>query len=98
MFFVGVIKDNTNSCQHAITIFRIWIYDSNEPFLALPLSKECLDCCTWEIKVARSKMLLCLYVSLMDGFSKNKKQRRKKYWICVQILVMLSRLELVTNE
>jgi hypothetical protein len=46
MFFVGVIMDSTGSCQHAVTIFRNWIYDSNEPF-ALPPSKENLDFCTW---------------------------------------------------
>jgi hypothetical protein len=49
MFVVGVIKDSTGCCQHAVTIFRNWIYDSNEPF-ALPLSKESLDCCTWDIQ------------------------------------------------
>jgi hypothetical protein len=49
MFVVGVIQDSTKSCQDATTIFRNWIYDSNEPF-ALPLSKDSLDCCTWDIK------------------------------------------------
>jgi len=49
MFVVGVIEDSTKCCQHAVTIFRDWIYDSNEPF-ALPLNKESLDCCTWDIK------------------------------------------------
>ena len=49
MFVVGVIEDSTNCCQHAVTIFCDWIYDSNEPF-ALPLNKESLDCCTWDIK------------------------------------------------
>ena len=49
MFVVGVILDSTNSCQHAVTIFRNWIYDSNEPY-TLPLRQESLDCCTWDIK------------------------------------------------
>ena len=49
MFVVGVIEDNTKCCQHAVTIFRDWIYDGNESF-ALPLSKESLDCCIWEVK------------------------------------------------
>jgi len=49
MFVIGVIKDSTNCCQHAVTIFRNWIYDSNKPF-ALLLSKENLDCCTWTVK------------------------------------------------
>jgi hypothetical protein len=49
MFVFGVLKDNQNSQQHAITIFRNWIFDSNEPF-ALPLSKTNLDICMWEVK------------------------------------------------
>jgi hypothetical protein len=49
MFVLGVIQDTTNTCQHAVTIFRNWIFDSNEPF-ALPLSQESLDCCTWDMK------------------------------------------------
>ena len=49
MFVVGVLKDSRNSQQHAITIFRNWIFDSNEPF-ALPLTKTNLDICTWEVK------------------------------------------------
>ena len=49
MFVVGVLKDSGNSQQHAITIFRNWIFDSNEP-VALPLTKTNLDICTWEVK------------------------------------------------
>jgi hypothetical protein len=49
MFVVGVMMDSTGSCQHAVTIFRNWIYESNKPF-ALPLSKQNLDCCTWAVK------------------------------------------------
>jgi hypothetical protein len=49
MFVVGVLKDSQNSQQHAITIFRNWIFDSNEPF-ALRLTKSNLDICTWEVK------------------------------------------------
>jgi hypothetical protein len=49
MFVVGRIEDSNGCCQHAVTIFRNWIYDSNEPF-ALPLSKQSLDCCTWDIQ------------------------------------------------
>jgi hypothetical protein len=49
MFDVGVMMDSTGSCQHAVTIFRNWIYDSNKPF-AFSLSKESLDCCTWTVK------------------------------------------------
>ncbi|MCK7580957.1 MAG: hypothetical protein MZV65_38655 [Chromatiales bacterium] len=76
MFFVGVIKDNTNSCQHAITIFRNWIYDSNEPF-ALPLSKESLDCCTWEIKDGEIKHA-SLFVSFIDGWIFQEQETKKK--------------------
>jgi hypothetical protein len=76
MFFVGVIKDNTNSCQHAITIFRNWIYDSNEPF-ALPLSKESLDCCTWEIKDGKIKHA-SLFVSFIDGWIFQERETKKK--------------------
>jgi hypothetical protein len=76
MFFVGVIKDNTNSCQHAITIFRNWIYDSNEPF-ALPLSKESLDCCTWEIKDGEIKNA-SLFVSFIDGWIFQERETKKK--------------------
>jgi hypothetical protein len=76
MFVVGVIKDNTNSCQHAITIFRNWIYDSNEPF-ALPLSKESLDCCTWEIKDGEIKNA-SLFVSFIDGWIFQERETKKK--------------------
>jgi hypothetical protein len=76
MLFVGVIKDNTNSCQHAITIFNNWIYDSNEPF-ALPLSKESLDCCTWEIKDGEIKHAP-LFVSFIDGWLFQAEQETKK--------------------
>jgi hypothetical protein len=76
MFVVGVIRDNTNSCQHAITIFRNWIYDSNEPF-ALPLSKESLDCCTWDIKdgVIHDASL---FVSFSDGWIFKEHETKKK--------------------
>ena len=82
MFVVGVIKDSTNCCQHAVTIFRNWIYDSNEPF-ALPLSKQSLDCCTWEIKDGAIYQTSFFVRFLMDSFSKNWKQPREKNWICV---------------
>jgi hypothetical protein len=76
MFVVGKIKDSTDSCQHAVTIFRNWIYDSNEPF-ALPLSQESLDCCTWDIKdgviVAESS-----FVSFSDGWIFKEPEEKKK--------------------
>jgi hypothetical protein len=76
MFFVGEIKDNTNSYQHATTIFRNWIDDSNEPF-ALPLSKESLDCCTWEVKDGKIKHA-SLFVSFIDGWIFQERQTKKK--------------------
>ena len=41
MIVVGVIKDSEGSCQHAVTIFRKWIFDSNEE-IAFPLCKKSL--------------------------------------------------------
>jgi hypothetical protein len=55
------MKDSTGSCQHAVTIFQNWIYDSNEPF-ALPLCRESLDICTWIItdeKVEDDSTFVC---------------------------------------
>jgi hypothetical protein len=82
MFFVGVIKDNTNSCQHAITIFRNWIYDSNEPF-ALPLIKESLDCCTWEIKdgeIKNASLFVCF--RWMNFPRKRNKEEENIGYVC----------------
>ena len=76
MFVVGVIKDSTNSCQHAITIFHNWIYDSNEPY-ALPLSKESLDCCTWEIKDGVIHHA-SLFVRFSDGWIFQENEGKKK--------------------
>jgi hypothetical protein len=77
MFIVGVIQDSTNSCQHAITIYCNWIYDSNEPY-ALPLSKESLDCCTWEIKDGVIHQA-SLFVRFCDGwiFQENPGKTKK---------------------
>ena len=76
MFVVGKIKDSTNCSQHAVTIFRNWIYDSNEPF-ALPLSQQSLDCCTWDIQdgvvVAQSS-----FVSFYDGWIFQEPEEKKK--------------------
>ena len=77
MFVVGVIKDSTNCCQHAITIFRNWIYDSNEPF-ALPLTKESLDCCTWDIqdgRVVEASMFDCFAGGCI--FEEHAKKKKK---------------------
>ena len=76
MFVVGVIQDSTNSCQHAVTIFRNWIYDSNEPF-ALPLSKESLDCCTWDIKDGVIDDA-SLFVRFSDGWIFKEHETKKK--------------------
>jgi hypothetical protein len=82
MFIVGVVKDSTGCCQHAVTIFRQWIYDSNEPF-ALPLSKESLDICTWSIKddkVEDASMFDCF----VDGwiFQENESKKKKVLDLC----------------
>ena len=76
MFVVGLIEDSTNCCQHAITIFRNWIYDSNEP-LALPLSKESLDCCTWDIKDGQIDET-SLFVRFRDGWIFEEQGMKKK--------------------
>ena len=76
MFVLGVIKDSTNSCQHAVTIFCNWIYDSNEPF-ALPLTQESLDCCTWDVQdgVIREQSS---FVSFSDGWIFKEPEEKKK--------------------
>jgi hypothetical protein len=79
MVFVGVIQDSTISCQHAVTIFRNWIYDSNEPF-ALPLSKESLDCCTWDIKDGVIHEA-SLFVSFCDGWIFKERELKKKKFL-----------------
>jgi hypothetical protein len=87
MFVLGVIQDSTNCCQHAVTIFRNWIYDSNEPF-ALPLSQESLDCCTWDMKdgVIHEHSS---FVSFSDGWIfKEHQMKKKNSWICAQVLRM----------
>jgi hypothetical protein len=84
MFVVGIIKDNTNCCQHAITIFRNWIYDSNEPF-ALPLSKESLDYCTWEIekgKIKNASMFECFIGGWI--FQEPEGKKKKKLDMCAK--------------
>jgi hypothetical protein len=81
MFVVGVMKDSTGSCQHAVTIFREWIYDSNEPF-ALPLSKESLDCCTWSIKDGVVKEA-STFVSFVKGWIfKEREKKKEKLDLC----------------
>jgi hypothetical protein len=65
MFVVGVMMDSTGSCQHEVTIFCNWIYDSNKPF-ALQLSKESLDCCTWTVKDGAVQEA-SLFVSFIKG-------------------------------
>jgi hypothetical protein len=80
MFVLGVIQDSTYCCQHAVTLFRNWIFDSNEPY-ALPLSRESLDCCTWEVKdgiVDDSSS----FVRFCDGWIfEEQETKTKKYWI-----------------
>ena len=46
---VGVIQDSEGSCQHAVTIYQNWVFDSNKE-VALPLCQESLDYYMWEVK------------------------------------------------
>jgi hypothetical protein len=76
MFIVGNIKDSSNCCQHAVSIFRNWIYDSNEPF-ALPLSQESLDCCTWDIQDGEIHETSS-FVGFSDGWIFQEHDMKKK--------------------
>jgi hypothetical protein len=76
MFLVGVIKDSTGSCQHAVTIFRNWIFDSNEPY-ALPLCKESLDVCTWSVKDGKVEDA-SMFVCFVDGYILQEHECKKK--------------------
>ena len=85
MFVVGVIQDSTNSCQHAVTIFYNWIYDSNEPF-ALPLSQEVLTVAPGTSEIVQFMLkLLHLLVFVMVIFSKNRNRKGIKSWISVHL-------------
>ena len=77
MFVVGTMMDSTGSCQHAVTIFRNWIYESNKPF-ALPLSKESLDCRTWTVKDGAVQEA-SLFVSFLKEwiFQENESNKKK---------------------
>jgi hypothetical protein len=80
MFVLGVIQDSTYCCQHAVTIFNNWIFDSNEPY-ALPLSRESLDCCTWEVKDGKVDHLSC-FIRFCDGWIfQEHETKTKKHWI-----------------
>jgi hypothetical protein len=84
MFVVGAIEDSTNCQEHAVTIFRNWIYNSNEPY-ALPLSKECLDSCTWKVKDGVINEA-SLFVRFCDGciFQERVTKKHKKLDVHVQ--------------
>jgi hypothetical protein len=77
MFVVGVIKDSHNSQQHAVTIFWEWIFDSNEPF-ALPLNKNNLDICTWDVKDGGNVIEDSLFVNFCGGWIFYEEKDRKK--------------------
>jgi hypothetical protein len=76
MFVVGVIQDSTGCCQHAVTIFRNWIYDSNEP-VALPLCKKSLDMCTWSVK-DRKVQDDSMFVRFVNGWIFQEHEAKKK--------------------
>jgi hypothetical protein len=87
MFVLAVIQDSTYTCQHAVTIFRKWIYDSNEPF-ALPLSQQSLDCCTWDMKDG-AIIDHCSFVSFSHGwmFKEHESKRKKILDMCAPDMV-----------
>ena len=74
MILVGVMQASEGSCQHAVTIYQKWVFDSNEE---VPLCQESLDCCTWEVKdgkvTAYSK-----FVKFIDGWIFYEKDRKKE--------------------
>ena len=76
MIVVGVIKDSEGSCQHAVTIFRKWIFDSTEEF-AFPLCKESLDCCTWQVKDGE-RHVTSFFVRFIDGWIFYEAETKKK--------------------
>jgi hypothetical protein len=45
----NIVSMEDASMNNAVTIFREWVFDSNEPF-ALPLCKHSLDLCTWDVR------------------------------------------------
>lgn len=79
MFVVRVILDSTNCQKHAITIFRKWIYDSNEP-VALPLSKGSLDCCSLDIRNGNVHGA-SLFVKFSDGWIFLELEMKKKKFL-----------------
>ena len=78
MILVGVIKDSDVSCQHAVTIFCKWVFNSNEK-VALPLCQESLDCCTWEVKDGKVTRY-STFVKFIDRwifYERDSKKRKK---------------------
>jgi hypothetical protein len=76
MFVVGVMKDSHNSQQHAVTIFREWIFDSNEPY-ALPLNKNNLDICTWDVKPG-NVIEKSVFVNFCGGWIFHERDEKKR--------------------
>jgi hypothetical protein len=76
MILVGVIKDSKGSCQHAVSIYRNWVFDSNEE-VALPLCQESLDCCTWDGKDGEV-CVLSQFVKFINGWIFYEKEGKKK--------------------
>ena len=78
MILVGVIQDSNGSCQHAVTIFQQWVFNSNKK-VDLPICQESLDCCTWEVKDGKVTRY-STFVKFIDGwiFYENDSKKRKK--------------------
>ena len=76
MILLGVIKDSEGTCQHAVTIFRNWVFDSTEK-VALPLCQESLDCCTWEVKDGKVSRYT-RFVKFIAGWIFYEKENKKR--------------------
>ena len=81
MISVGVIHDSKGACQHAVTIFHKWVFESNEK-VALPLCQESLDCCTWEVKdgkVTRYSTFVKFIARWIFYENDSKKKKKTRY-------------------
>ena len=76
MFVLAVLEDSRGSRQHAVTLFRDWIFDCNEPY-ALRLTKQNLDTCTWDVKDGRI-VDDSLFVSFCEGWIFHEPETKKK--------------------
>ena len=76
MFVLAVLEDSQGSQQHAVTLFRDWIFNSNEPY-ALRLNKQNLDMCTWDV-MDGTIVDDSLFVSFCGGWVFHEPEEKKK--------------------